>query len=121
MRDIPRDRLRANREKGHAVVDGYGAASARTRRGTGAQAAGGGADAASTAGTDPAAGAGAAAEADAAAEEDAAAEGAGVVTGPPFAECVLCRAVTEYPRTHPGVTLCPVCEWQEAERTACSG
>jgi hypothetical protein len=41
--------------------------------------------------------------------------------GPPFAECVLCRQPTEYPESHKGITLCPVCEWQEAQRTACSG
>ncbi|MFI1397019.1 hypothetical protein [Streptomyces sp. NPDC020681] len=39
----------------------------------------------------------------------------------PFAECVLCRAPTEYPESVKGSTLCPVCEWQEAQRTACSG
>ncbi|MEU8955214.1 hypothetical protein AB0C93_13010 [Streptomyces sp. NPDC048518] len=39
----------------------------------------------------------------------------------PFAECVLCRAPTEYPESRRGVTLCPVCEWQEAQRSACSG
>ncbi|MET9654054.1 hypothetical protein ABZZ44_27795 [Streptomyces sp. NPDC006460] len=39
----------------------------------------------------------------------------------PFAECVLCRAPTEYPESTKGITLCPVCEWQEAQRTACSG
>lgn len=39
----------------------------------------------------------------------------------PFAECVLCREPTEYPETHKGVTLCPVCQWHEAQRTACSG
>lgn len=39
----------------------------------------------------------------------------------PFAECVLCRAPTEYPDTYRGITLCPVCTWQEAQRTACSG
>ncbi|MCT9090647.1 hypothetical protein N4G70_17550 [Streptomyces sp. ASQP_92] len=39
----------------------------------------------------------------------------------PFAECVLCRAPTEYPESTKGSTLCPVCEWQEAQRTACSG
>ncbi|MFI0235239.1 hypothetical protein [Streptomyces sp. NPDC016845] len=37
------------------------------------------------------------------------------------AECVLCREPTEYPESAKGVTLCPVCEWQEAQRTACSG
>jgi len=38
-----------------------------------------------------------------------------------YAECVLCRKPTEYPESQKGVTLCPVCEWQEAQRTACSG
>ncbi|MEU9958534.1 hypothetical protein [Streptomyces sp. NPDC050982] len=37
------------------------------------------------------------------------------------AECVLCQKPTEYPESHKGITLCPVCEWQEAQRTACSG
>ncbi|MFE4699978.1 hypothetical protein ACFRIC_23200 [Streptomyces sp. NPDC056738] len=41
--------------------------------------------------------------------------------GPPYAECVLCREPTEYPESHKGITLCPVCDWQEAQRTACSG
>lgn len=41
--------------------------------------------------------------------------------GPPFAECVLCRKPTEYPESVKGATLCPVCEWQEAQRSACSG
>ncbi|MEU8793902.1 hypothetical protein [Streptomyces sp. NPDC048643] len=41
--------------------------------------------------------------------------------GPAYAECVLCRKPTEYPASQKGVTLCPVCEWQEAQRTACSG
>lgn len=41
--------------------------------------------------------------------------------GPPYAECVLCRKPTEYPQSRQGITLCPVCEWQEAQRTACSG
>ncbi|MEU4082994.1 hypothetical protein [Streptomyces aureus] len=41
--------------------------------------------------------------------------------GPAFAECVLCREPTEYPESHKGITLCPVCAWQEAQRTACSG
>ncbi|WP_405883320.1 hypothetical protein OG762_35100 [Streptomyces sp. NBC_01136] len=41
--------------------------------------------------------------------------------GPPFAECVLCRKPTEYPESYKGITLCPLCEWQEAQRTACSG
>ncbi|TWG06479.1 hypothetical protein FHX80_114974 [Streptomyces brevispora] len=41
--------------------------------------------------------------------------------GPPYAECVLCRKPTEYAESVKGITLCPVCEWQEAQRTACSG
>ncbi|MFF0011787.1 hypothetical protein [Streptomyces sp. NPDC005374] len=56
-----------------------------------------------------------------------------VADGPPYAMgvpplersrewgSVLCRNPTEYPESHKGVTLCPVCEWQEAQRTACSG
>lgn len=40
---------------------------------------------------------------------------------PSFAECVLCRKPTEYAESVRGITLCPVCEWQEAQRTACSG
>ncbi|WP_223733106.1 hypothetical protein [Streptomyces purpurogeneiscleroticus] len=39
----------------------------------------------------------------------------------PLAECVLCREPTEYPETTPGIVLCPVCEWHEAQRAACSG
>ncbi|MFC9651251.1 MULTISPECIES: hypothetical protein [unclassified Streptomyces] len=38
-----------------------------------------------------------------------------------YADCVLCAKPTEYPETVKGATLCPVCEWQEAQRTACSG
>lgn len=41
--------------------------------------------------------------------------------GPLFAECVLCRKPTEYPESVKGITFCPVCEWQEAQRSACSG
>ncbi|KND46273.1 MULTISPECIES: hypothetical protein [Streptomyces] len=57
------------------------------------------------------------------AEETTAAQGSAPATdeAEPFAECVLCRKPTEYPESHKGVTLCPVCEWREAERTACSG
>ncbi len=40
---------------------------------------------------------------------------------PTYAECVLCRKPTEYPESQKGITLCPVCEWQEAQRNACSG
>ncbi|MBB5119160.1 hypothetical protein [Streptomyces eurocidicus] len=38
-----------------------------------------------------------------------------------LADCVHCGEPTEYPAERPGLTLCPVCEWQEAQRTACSG
>ncbi|MGW1296951.1 hypothetical protein [Streptomyces sp. NPDC002533] len=40
---------------------------------------------------------------------------------PPYAECVLCGEPTEHPESTKGATLCPVCTWQEAARTACSG
>jgi hypothetical protein len=39
----------------------------------------------------------------------------------PVADCVLCGEPTEYPASTKGATYCPVCEWQEAQRTACSG
>ncbi|MYY16142.1 MULTISPECIES: hypothetical protein [unclassified Streptomyces] len=42
-------------------------------------------------------------------------------TGGPYAACVLCGKPTEYPESVKGATLCPVCAWQEAARTACSG
>ncbi|MFK8910997.1 hypothetical protein [Streptomyces sp. YS-3] len=48
-------------------------------------------------------------------------EGDGSYCAPAVAECVLCREPTEYPESVKGITLCPVCEWQEAQRTACSG
>ncbi|QGV77961.1 hypothetical protein [Streptomyces ficellus] len=41
--------------------------------------------------------------------------------GPPYAACVQCQEPTEYPESTRGITLCPVCEWREAERAACSG
>ncbi|MGI5446074.1 hypothetical protein ACQEVM_10025 [Streptomyces sp. CA-243310] len=44
-----------------------------------------------------------------------------VVPGPPYADCLECGKPTEYGVATPGVVLCPVCEWQEAQRTACSG
>ncbi|WP_411143959.1 hypothetical protein [Streptomyces sp. x-80] len=47
--------------------------------------------------------------------------GTAPAAGPPFADCVLCGAPTEYGVAQPGVVLCPVCEWQEAQRGACSG
>ncbi|MFD3696448.1 hypothetical protein ACFWUZ_09830 [Streptomyces sp. NPDC058646] len=46
---------------------------------------------------------------------------AGPVAGPPYADCLECGKPTEYGVATPGVVLCPVCEWQDAERTACSG
>ncbi|MFI9052242.1 hypothetical protein [Streptomyces sp. NPDC053427] len=54
------------------------------------------------------------------AAQDGAAHG-GPVGGPPYADCVLCGKPTEYPADRPGMVLCPVCEWQEAQRSACSG
>ncbi|KAF4411021.1 MULTISPECIES: hypothetical protein [Streptomyces] len=41
--------------------------------------------------------------------------------GPPYADCVRCGEPTEYGAAEPGEVLCPVCEWQEAERQSCSG
>ncbi|UQX03610.1 hypothetical protein [Streptomyces sp. RerS4] len=45
----------------------------------------------------------------------------GRVDGPPYADCVECGKPTEYGVATPGRVLCPVCEWQDAQRTACSG
>ncbi|GAA2321439.1 hypothetical protein OHT20_09030 [Streptomyces caniferus] len=42
-------------------------------------------------------------------------------TPPPCADCLQCGRPTEYPVDRPGIVLCPVCEWQEAQRSACSG
>ncbi|MCB5906617.1 hypothetical protein [Streptomyces pinistramenti] len=39
----------------------------------------------------------------------------------PLADCVRCGEPTEYPETCPGIVFCPVCAWQEAARSACSG
>ncbi|BDM71557.1 hypothetical protein HEK616_50440 [Streptomyces nigrescens] len=39
----------------------------------------------------------------------------------PVADCLHCGRPTAYPVDRPGIVLCPVCEWQEAQRTACSG
>ncbi|MFC1411094.1 hypothetical protein ACEZCY_18930 [Streptacidiphilus sp. N1-12] len=41
--------------------------------------------------------------------------------GVPVADCVLCGEPTEHPATVSGATLCPRCEWQQAQRGACSG
>ncbi|UGQ12848.1 hypothetical protein LO772_04285 [Yinghuangia sp. ASG 101] len=51
----------------------------------------------------------------------ASAADAGEAAGPPFADCVYCGRPTEYPAARRGVTLCAVCEWQDAQRGACSG
>jgi hypothetical protein len=51
----------------------------------------------------------------------AAGAAAGTAAGVEVADCVHCGEPTEYPAATRGVTLCPVCEWQEAQRTACSG
>jgi hypothetical protein len=47
--------------------------------------------------------------------------GAGPDDAEARATCVHCGDPTEYPNSAKGATLCPVCEWQEAQRTACSG
>jgi hypothetical protein len=41
--------------------------------------------------------------------------------GEPVAACVLCQEPTEYAADAPGMPLCPRCEWQQAQRGACSG
>ncbi|MFI8264226.1 hypothetical protein [Streptomyces sp. NPDC085665] len=46
---------------------------------------------------------------------------AGKVPGPPYADCVECGRPTEYGVATPGRVLCPVCEWQDAQRNVCSG
>ncbi|MFJ4713985.1 hypothetical protein [Streptomyces sp. NPDC088785] len=56
-----------------------------------------------------------------AAHRSTAAPAAAPADAGPFAECVLCREPTEHPESTKGATLCPVCAWQEAQRTACSG
>jgi hypothetical protein len=56
-----------------------------------------------------------------AAAPDPAAAGTAGPAVEPLAACVHCGKPTEYPESTRGVTLCPVCEWQEAQRTACSG
>jgi hypothetical protein len=47
-------------------------------------------------------------------------------TGPvaadaPVADCVRCGEPTEHPADVGGAPLCPLCEWQQAQRGACSG
>ncbi|WP_436771225.1 hypothetical protein [Yinghuangia sp. YIM S09857] len=53
----------------------------------------------------------------------AARTGSGSVSGSSseVADCVYCGKPTEYPAAQRGVTLCPVCEWQDDQRGACSG
>ncbi|MFH0241782.1 hypothetical protein ACGRHY_04925 [Streptomyces sp. HK10] len=46
--------------------------------------------------------------------------GVGVTGREERAMCVQCGDPTEYPASTRGATLCPVCEWHEAERVACS-
>ncbi len=41
--------------------------------------------------------------------------------GAAVADCVLCGEPTEHPAEEPGALLCPRCEWQQAQRGACSG
>ncbi|MEE4542543.1 hypothetical protein V2S66_11270 [Streptomyces sp. V4-01] len=53
--------------------------------------------------------------------QDAAGGGRAGEPAAPVADCVLCSEPTEHPASTRGATLCPVCEWQEAQRTACSG
>ncbi|MCA1218171.1 hypothetical protein [Streptomyces sp. 8L] len=54
-------------------------------------------------------------------ERPGAAGGADAAGPVAYADCVLCGEPTEYPETTRGATLCPVCEWQEGQRLACSG
>ncbi|WTW99935.1 hypothetical protein OG216_44220 [Streptomycetaceae bacterium NBC_01309] len=48
-------------------------------------------------------------------------DSAGLAEDAGLADCVYCGKPTEYPAAQRGVTLCPVCEWQEDQRGACSG
>jgi hypothetical protein len=41
--------------------------------------------------------------------------------GAAVADCVLCGEPTEYPSDVAGAPRCPRCEWQQAQRGACSG
>ncbi|MFC1440932.1 hypothetical protein ABUW04_21970 [Streptacidiphilus sp. N1-10] len=44
-----------------------------------------------------------------------------VTAGQPVADCVLCGEPSEHPADAPGAPLCALCEWQQAQRGACSG
>ncbi len=41
--------------------------------------------------------------------------------GAAFADCVRCGEPSEHPASVAGAPLCPLCEWQQAQRGACSG
>lgn len=41
--------------------------------------------------------------------------------GGPVAACTRCDEPTRYGSDAPGAVLCPRCEWQQAQRGACSG
>jgi len=41
--------------------------------------------------------------------------------GAAVADCVRCGEPTEHPADVGGAPLCPLCEWQQAQRGACSG
>ena len=51
----------------------------------------------------------------------ASAAAAAVTAGQAVADCVLCGEPSEHPADAPGTPLCPLCEWQQAQRGACSG
>ncbi|MTE21508.1 hypothetical protein F0L17_20810 [Streptomyces sp. TRM43335] len=53
-------------------------------------------------------------------ERTAVAERPGAEESGEHAACVMCGGPTEYPEHARGATLCPVCEWQEAERFSCA-
>lgn len=44
-----------------------------------------------------------------------------VTAGQAVADCVRCGEPSEHPADAPGAPLCPLCEWQQAQRGACSG
>ncbi|MEZ0066307.1 hypothetical protein ABIA32_002317 [Streptacidiphilus sp. MAP12-20] len=41
--------------------------------------------------------------------------------GEAVAACVLCQEPTDYAADTPGLPRCARCEWQQAQRGACSG
>nr|WP_134009132.1 hypothetical protein [Streptomyces sp. 846.5] len=46
---------------------------------------------------------------------------AAVMPGQAVADCVRCGEPSEHPADAQGSPLCPLCEWQQAQRGACSG